>query len=100
MRKLLVVAFVAFAAAFVGNWLSSEVQAQTVVPPITIIAPALTHTSCNVTPAATSYCFASDGLWQSLNGAAYTQLGVAVGGVTSVNGKTGAVVISASTTLN
>ena len=39
-----------------------------------------------------TYCFASDGLWVSLNGAAYTQVGVvAVTGVSSFNGRTGAV---------
>ena len=39
-----------------------------------------THTSCTVTVSTTAYCFATDGLWQSLNGAAYTQLGVGVAG--------------------
>lgn len=42
------------------------------------------------------YCFAFDGLWQSLNGTAYAQLTPAP--VTSVNGKTGAVFIGATTT--
>ena len=84
------------------------------------------HATCTVSPvtvpASTTYCFASDGLWQSVNGAAYTQVGItAVTGVTSfngrtgavvpvssdypdavtsVNGKTGAVVLSATTTVN
>jgi len=40
-----------------------------------------------------TYCFANDGLWVSLNGAAFTQIGVvAVTGVTSFNGRTGAVI--------
>ena len=57
------------------------------------------HSFLFVTPATTQYCFASDGLWMSLNGAAYVQLGVATpAGVTSVNGKTGAVILGATTT--
>lgn len=101
MRKLSAIAVVVMLAAFVGNWLGSMAHAQTVVPPITIVAPALTHTSCNVTVGATSFCFASDGLWQSINGAAFVQLGVAApAGVISVNGKTGVVVLSATTTVN
>jgi hypothetical protein len=58
------------------------------------------HTLCAVTTGVTQYCFASDGVWQSLNGAAYTQLTAgAGGGVTSVNGKTGVVVLGATTTI-
>lgn len=63
------------------------------------IQAAATHTSCTVSTGITQFCFASDGLWQSLNGGAYTQLGVITGGVTSisVNGgtaQTGAVSIT------
>jgi len=70
-----------------------SLKAQTVVPPITIQST-IAHASCPAIAAGlTSYCFASDGLWQSLNGAAYVQLGVAApAGVTSFNGRTGAVV--------
>lgn len=53
------------------------------------------HTACTTTAGATSYCFASDGLWVSLNGAAYVQVGTPTGTlVTSVNGKTGTVVLA------
>jgi hypothetical protein len=97
MKRLLVVALIAFAAAFAGNWLSNTVHAQTTVAlQLTGNAP---HATCTVTTGQTTYCFASDGLWQSLNGAAYVQLGVAPpAGVISVNGKTGIVVLSATTT--
>jgi hypothetical protein len=76
------------------------------------------HTLRTVTVATTQYCFASDGLWMSLNGAAYVQLGavgpqgpvgpigltgppgpIGVSSVTSVNGKTGAVILGATTTV-
>lgn len=101
MIKLAAIAVSGVLGGLAGNWLSSPARAQTVVPPITIVAPALTHTSCNVTVGATSFCFASDGLWQSINGAAFVQLGVAApAGVISVNGKTGVVVLSATTTVN
>jgi hypothetical protein len=55
------------------------------------------HSVCTVspitTPASSTYCFASDGLWVSVNGGAFTQIGAAVvTGVTSFNGRTGAVV--------
>lgn len=68
-----------------------SVQAQAV--PLTIVA-ALPHTACRpIEPATTQFCFATDGLWQSLNGAAYVQLGAAApGGVASFKGRTGDVV--------
>lgn len=45
-----------------------------------------THTACTVVPASTQYCFAFDGLWVSLNGAAYVQVqtGTVTAGVTSI----------------
>lgn len=43
-----------------------------------------THAACVPTPAQTSVCLASDGLWQSINGAAFTQVGGAPTGVTSI----------------
>lgn len=62
------------------------------------IQAAATHTSCTVATGITQFCFASDGLWQSISGGAYTQLGTP-GGVTSisVNGgtaQTGAVALT------
>lgn len=79
------------------------------------------HTSCTIAVNTTSYCFAADGLWQSLNGLAYTQIAVGAagpagptgpqgpiglqgpqgpagssGGVVSVNGKTGVVQLTAT----
>jgi hypothetical protein len=71
-------------------------HAQTPVPAQFSVSAA-THTSCNPVTGATAYCFASDGLWVSVNGGAFTQIGAAVvTGVTSFNGRTGAVVPVAS----
>lgn len=83
MRKAVIVVLFVCTLAFVSGWVLGIARAQSVVPPITILAPSLTHTSCVVTTGTTSFCFASDGLWQSINGGAFTQLGGA-GGVTSV----------------
>jgi hypothetical protein len=46
----------------------------------------------------TALCYVATGLYLSTNGGAYVQLGAA-SGVTSVNGKQGAVVLSATTTV-
>ena len=97
----------------------SKVQAQGSVPWAMTVVGA--HTLCTVVASATTFCFAADGVWQSLNGAAFAQLGAqgpagptgatgatgpqgpqgpaGSGGVTSVNGKTGAVTLAATTTL-
>lgn len=63
------------------------------------------HTACTLSPGPAvppalpqaSLCEAGDGLWLSVNGGAYVQLGAAgAAGVTSFNGRTGAVVPVAS----
>jgi hypothetical protein len=54
------------------------------------------HAACVVVPAQTTACLASDGVWVSLNGAAFAQVGAGTTGVTSFNGRTGAVVPVAS----
>ena len=93
MRKTIALAVLIFLAAFLGNWLGDVVHAQTPVAlQLTGNAP---HTTCVVTLSTTTFCFASDGLWQSLNGAAYVQVGAAAAGVTSFNGRTGTVVPAA-----
>jgi hypothetical protein len=61
------------------------------------------HTACTLSPITTppsaSVCAAGDGVWVSINGGAYVQLGPSVvSGVTSVNGKTGVVVLTGTTT--
>jgi hypothetical protein len=112
MKKLAAVVLIALLA---GIWLGRTVHAQSTAPWQVAVSSA-THTSCTVTASTTQFCFASDGLWVSLNGAAYTQIGGAAGVISwngqtgavvytppappviSVNGKTGAVVISATTT--
>jgi len=78
------------------------VGAQTFSPP-SQIGGALNpgpHTSCTITPSQTQVCLASDGLWLSINGAAYVQVqtGTAVGVTSiSVNGSsplTGAIALT------
>ncbi len=46
------------------------------------------HTSCTVTANVTSYCWADDGAWVSIHGAAWAPVGGG-SGVTSVFGRTG-----------
>lgn len=96
MRKLLVVAVVVFLAAFAGNWVGVHAQTSQVLQ---VSGSWSTHTACALSTGQTTICLASDGLWLSLNGAAFTQLGVAAPGVTSLNGKQGALIISASGSL-
>jgi hypothetical protein len=118
--------FALILAAFSLPWVTG--RAQTTIPFQMAVGTGL-HTACTVTTGTTQYCFAADGLWVSLNGAAYAQITVTSGvtsfngrtgavlpavgdytytqisgtppsaAVTSVNGKTGAVVLSATTTL-
>src|SRR5579863_126235 len=87
MRNFTKLVLVAFAFLFVGVWIG---RAQS-TSPWQVSVSAATHTSCTVTAGLTQFCFASDGLWQSLSGAAYTQIGGGAAGVTSFNGRTGAV---------
>jgi len=78
--------------------LSRPANAQT-VPTTLQLTGSAPHTTCAIVPSTTNYCFANDGLWQSINGAPYVQLTPSTpSGVISVNGKTGVVVITATTT--
>jgi len=98
---LLIALFCMVAGSF-----GEKVRAAQVVPastPLTISAT-VSHASCPAPiPATTQYCLASDGLYISLGGGPYALAGAAAApapaGVTSVNGKTGAVVIGATVTL-
>lgn len=95
MKRLLVLAVVFVLGAWTGAQ-STTSQIGSVV--------AATHTSCVVAVSTTQLCFATDGLWLSVNGAAYVQVqtGTVVTGVTSiaVNGglaQTGAVALTIPT---
>ena len=95
MRKLLALFAVALLGGFLGARVSS-VHAQTTAV-LQFSGSWSTHTSCTPVTGQTSICLASDGLWQSINGGAFTQVGGA--GVTSiaVNGgtaQTGAVALT------
>ena len=81
MRKTIALLILASLCGFLGG----RLRAQSAVLQFTGAWAA--HTACVVTVGQTSLCLASDGVWQSINGAAFTQLGAAVttaGGVTSV----------------
>lgn len=79
------------AGIIIGAQFASSVHAQTAVP-FAFATTSATHTACPAVVTGTSqYCFAADGFWQSIAGAAYAQLGASVTGVTSFNGRTGAV---------
>jgi len=81
-----------------GEYLLPKIAKAQTVPTTLQLTGSAPHTTCAVVPSTTNFCFANDGLWQSINGAPYVQLTPALtGGVTSVNGKTGAVVITATT---
>ena len=82
MRTRMLVSLLAIAVLVFGAWRIGRAQSTT---PFTIVTQSLTHTSCPAVIASTTQiCFASDGIWQSLNGAVYTQVGGAVSAVTSV----------------
>lgn len=58
-------------------WAASPQKAQTVTPNPITIQSTLSHTNCAaVVAGVTQYCFASDGLWVSLSGGVFTQLGI------------------------
>jgi len=143
IKRVILLAAIVIASSWMGAWVGS-VRAQSSAL-VVFQAPLGTHTACTPSPNQTVFCFVSDGLWQSLNGATtFTQVGIAgpagpagpqgpagpvgpqgvagvagpvgptgpvgpagpagpvgpAGGVTSVNGKTGVVVLSATTTVN
>ena len=55
----------------------------------------VTHTSCTVLASTTQYCYASDGPYVSINGAAYvSMLPGPAAAVTSFNGRTGAILLT------
>jgi hypothetical protein len=67
----------------------------------TLEGPAGSHLTCS-TPTAGHYylCTANDGVWVSNNGAAYFAITQnPAGGVTSINGKAGALTITGATTI-
>jgi hypothetical protein len=86
---------------FVGSHAHS-VRAQAATPVFQITGAWSPHTSCTPSTGQTTLCIASDGVWVSTAGAAFTQLGGGVAGVTSVtvNGgtpQTGAVALTIPT---
>jgi hypothetical protein len=83
MRILLIVMLVSMLfGALTYKEVSKVAFAQSTAPlSITVVG---VHTSCTVAASTTTFCFASDGLWQSLSGAAYVQLGAAISGVSSI----------------
>lgn len=91
--------FLGFAILVAVVWQPSQVaKAQNpAITPLqyTFSSSAAVHTDCAVTAGVTNYCFAFDGVWESLNGAVYVQLVPASSaGVASFNGRTGAVTLT------
>jgi selenophosphate synthetase-related protein len=84
MKRLSAIIGIFLLGTWIGHAQSTTSQIGSVV--------AAAHTSCTVTASTTQVCFATDGLWLSVNGAAYVQVqtGAVVAGVTSiaVNGGT------------
>lgn len=96
MKHILVVIAVLVCADIAAHFVPS-VHAQSAGVPLQLTVSAATHIACSPVVAATTFCAAADGLWQSINGAAFTQVGaVAPTGVTSFNGRTGDVVSAAN----
>ena len=92
MKKILVIVVLIFAGFLGGIKLA---KAQVPNNPYQVGVSTATHTSYTLVAGSTQYCFAFDGLWQSINGAAYVQVTPGVAGVTSWNGLTGVVVYTA-----
>jgi hypothetical protein len=101
MKRIISALTVLLLGVLVGLHIRS-VQAQAATPVFQITGAWSPHTSCVPTTGQTTLCIASDGVWVSTAGAAFTQLGGGVSGVTSVtvNGgtaQTGAVTLSIPT---
>jgi hypothetical protein len=83
--------------------LTPNSRSQTAAPWQVGVGSAL-HTACTVTASTTTYCFANDGLWVSLNGAAYAQVATPAGvtslTVCNVGGTSCGLPLSGAVTLN
>jgi hypothetical protein len=74
--------FLLIFAGLVGiDWLDGRAHAQTISPPI-MIQSTIPHTACTVAANVTTYCFASDGLYVSLAGAAFIPMTSGVASIT------------------
>lgn len=92
LSGLLVIAVVALLGTFIGL---RRAHAQTISVPFSYSVGTATHASCPaVQVGITQYCYPSDGPYVSILGAAWQPipLTAAAAGVTSFNGRTGAVV--------
>jgi hypothetical protein len=86
----MIVAVVAWKVAWmiaVPN-LHTHAQVTATAVPYQVGVGSATHTSCTIVANATEFCFASDGLWESLSGGPYAQVvatltsaGVTINGV-------------------
>jgi hypothetical protein len=90
-------------AAALIFWLGAKAQATAQVYAFSVQAGTTVANCPAVASGVTSYCYTAAGAYQSINGATWTSmvsLPAPVAGVTSVNGRTGAVTITATTTVN
>lgn len=75
MRKIRDAALIFLALVVVAPFVVKAVRAQNPdLSPYQFQVGSATHTNCTVNAGQTRFCFASDGLWQSINGAAYVQV--------------------------
>ena len=85
MRKLAIL--LAILCAFL---LGYALRAQTPAPYQFSVNASTTMANCTMVASQTTYCFAGDGVYKSINGATF----VPIGPVLSVNGQTGVVVLA------
>lgn len=99
--KMLIGVLVAVILVGAGVWIYATPAA---APPqnsgVAVIWATSPHTNCPAPAAGASlWCLGSDGLYLSVNGGTLTQVSLGGGGVTTVNGKSGVVVLTAVTTV-
>jgi len=97
-KRLIVVLFTVVICLLILNLRHG--YAQNISVPFSYSVGTATHTACpTVVVGVTQYCYPADGPYVSINGGAWQAIPLSASGVTSVNGKTGAVVLGATTTL-
>lgn len=102
MKKTIGMLLAVFLVAFAGGSLGTRKTVQAQTPTALQLTGTLPHTSCTLSGTGSAvYCFATDGEWESINGAAFVQVQTgtaAAAGVQKVNGvapgSTGNVTIS------
>ena len=84
MKRFAAVVVAVLAGFLIGSHVGVT-HAQATGAAVQFQAPGGAHTLCTVVPSTTAFCFATDGFWQSINGAAFAQVGASGPVVTSVS---------------